>query len=74
MELKEKVLQLLNGVERKSSNEVETAIREIKEETNIGIILDESKSYEQEYVAKNGVLKQVNCRDDHWSSVKSLQF
>ena len=39
--------------------EIETAIREVKEETNIDVIPDESKRYEQEYVMKNGILKQV---------------
>ena len=39
--------------------EIETAIREVKEETNFDVIPDESKRYEQEYVMKNGILKQV---------------
>lgn len=39
--------------------EIETAIREVKEETNIDVIPDESKRYEQEYMIKNGILKQV---------------
>ena len=39
--------------------EIETAIREVKEETNIDVIPYESKRYEQEYVMKNGILKQV---------------
>ena len=39
--------------------EIETAIREVKEETNIDVMPDENKRYEQEYIMKNGVLKQV---------------
>ncbi len=40
-------------------SEVETAIREVKEETNIDVIPDESKRYIQEYVMSNGKEKQV---------------
>lgn len=39
--------------------EVETAIREVKEETNIDVVPDKNKRYVQEYMLKNGVLKQV---------------
>ena len=39
--------------------EVETAIREVKEETNIDVIPDENKRYEQEYIVNNDILKQV---------------
>lgn len=39
--------------------EIETAIREVKEETNIDVIPVENKRYVQEYIMKNGILKQV---------------
>ena len=39
--------------------EIETAIREVKEETNIDVMPNENKRYVQEYTMKNGILKQV---------------
>ena len=39
--------------------EVETAIREVKEETNLDVKIDESKRFEISYELKNGVLKTV---------------
>lgn len=39
--------------------EVETAIREVKEETNLDVKIDESKRFEISYEIKNGVLKTV---------------
>ena len=39
--------------------EIETAIREVKEETNIDVIPDETKRYVQEYMLNTGILKQV---------------
>ena len=39
--------------------EVETAIREVKEETNLDIEINESKRYTIEYVTDKGTLKQV---------------
>ena len=40
-------------------SEIETAIREVKEETNIDVIPDESKRYVQQYMLNTGVLKEV---------------
>lgn len=39
--------------------EVETAIREVKEETNLDVKIDESKRFEISYEIKEGVLKTV---------------
>ena len=39
--------------------EVQTAIREVKEETNIDVIPDENKRYVEEYMMENGNKKQV---------------
>ena len=47
------------GHMEENETEIETAIREVKEETNIDVIPDETKRYEQEYMLENGVLKQV---------------
>ena len=47
------------GHVEEGETELETAIREVKEETNIDVVVDESKRYVQEYMLKNGVLKQV---------------
>ena len=47
------------GHVEEGETEIETAIREVKEETNIDIIPDETKRYEQEYMLENGILKQV---------------
>lgn len=40
-------------------SEVQTAIREVKEETNVDAIPDESKRYVEEYIMDNGNMKQV---------------
>ena len=40
-------------------SEIETAIREVKEETNLDVVPNEKKRYVQEYMLKNGVLKRV---------------
>ena len=39
--------------------ELQTAIREVKEETNIDVIPDENKRYVEEYMMENGNKKQV---------------
>ncbi len=44
---------------RNGETELETAIREVKEETNIDVIPNEKKRYVQEYLLNNGVRKQV---------------
>ena len=40
-------------------SEVETAIREVKEETNIDVEIDEKKRYTMEYVTDKGLNKEV---------------
>lgn len=40
-------------------SEVETAIREVKEETNIDVKIDEKKRYTMEYVTDKGLNKEV---------------
>lgn len=42
-----------------NESEIETAIREVKEETNIDVIPNESKRYTEEYVIGLDILKQV---------------
>ena len=39
--------------------EVETAIREVKEETNIDVVVDETKRYTMHYVTDTGIYKEV---------------
>lgn len=39
--------------------ESETAIREVKEETNLDVKIDENKRYTMEYFTEKGALKQV---------------
>lgn len=39
--------------------EVETAIREVKEETNLDVIIDESKRYQIQYTTDTGIDKEV---------------
>lgn len=39
--------------------EVETAIREVKEETNIDVEIDETKRYEMHYMTDKGLYKEV---------------
>lgn len=47
------------GQVEKSETEVETAIREVKEETNLDVKIDTNKRYIMEYVTNKGKLKQV---------------
>ena len=47
------------GHVEEGETEIETAIREVKEETNIDVIPDGTKRYVQEYMLNNGILKQV---------------
>lgn len=39
--------------------EIETAIREVKEETNIDVEVNENRRYTMEYITDKGALKQV---------------
>ena len=39
--------------------DIETAIREVKEETNLDVEVNENKRYTMEYVTDKGTLKQV---------------
>ena len=43
----------------KDETEIETAIREVKEETNLDVEIDANKRYTMEYVTDKGTLKQV---------------
>lgn len=56
-------------------NEEQTAIREIKEETNLDVVLDTSFRTVHTYSPKEGILKDVilflaTCKDDHYSIEK----
>lgn len=42
-----------------NETEIETAIREVKEETNLDVEVDASKRYDMEYITDKGNLKQV---------------
>ena len=44
---------------KKNETEIETAIREVKEETNLDVEIDANKRYTMEYVTDKGKLKQV---------------
>ena len=47
------------GHVEKNETEIETAIREVKEETNLDVEIDANKRYTMEYVTDKGTLKQV---------------
>ena len=47
------------GHVEKGENEIETAIRETKEETNVDVVIDEKKRFSISYSPKEGVLKDV---------------
>jgi len=47
------------GHMEKNETEIETAIREVKEETNIDIIIDKDKRIVTSYMMPNGILKEV---------------
>ena len=47
------------GHVEKNETEIETAIREVKEETNLDVEIDANKRYTMEYVTDKGKLKQV---------------
>ena len=47
------------GHMEENETEIETAIREVKEETNIDVKVDEDKRYEISYYKDNGNLKTV---------------
>ena len=47
------------GHVKKNETEIETAIREVKEETNLDVEIDANKRYTMEYVTDKGKLKQV---------------
>ena len=44
---------------KKDETEIETAIREVKEETNLDVEIEANKRYTMEYVTDKGTLKQV---------------
>ncbi len=47
------------GHMEKNETEIETAIRETKEETNLDVLIDESKRYSLNYVIDNNIDKEV---------------
>ena len=47
------------GHVEKGETEEETALREIKEETNLDVKIDESKRFENSYIMDNGIKKEV---------------
>ena len=47
------------GHVEKNETELETAAREVKEETNLDVEIDANKRYTMEYVTDKGKLKQV---------------
>ena len=47
------------GHMEKNETEIETAIREVKEETNLDVNIYPNKRYTMEYVTDKGILKQV---------------
>lgn len=50
---------LPKGHVEENETEIQTAIREVKEETNLDVILDENKRYVISYVTDKGVDKEV---------------
>ena len=47
------------GHVEEGETELETAIREVKEETNLDVEVDKNKRYMVEYVTDKGILKEV---------------
>ena len=53
------LIKQTKGHVEKNETEIETAIREVKEETNLDVEIDANKRYTMEYVTDKGKLKQV---------------
>lgn len=47
------------GHMEEGESEIQTAVREVREETNVDAIPDETKRYVEEYLMDNGNMKQV---------------
>ena len=47
------------GISKRTCRKNETAIREVKEETNLDVEIDNNKRYTMEYVTDKGKQKQV---------------
>ncbi len=47
------------GHMEEGESEIQTAVREVKEETNVDAIPDETRRYVEEYLMDNGNMKQV---------------
>ena len=47
------------GHVEEGETEIETAIREVKEETNLDVIINENQRYTVEYITDEGKLKEV---------------
>ena len=66
--------------------EIETAMREVKEETNLDVEINENKRYTMEYITDKGTLKQVvlfiakkisgneKCQESEIKSMKWMTF
>ena len=66
--------------------EIETAMREVKEETNLDVEINENKRYTIEYITDKGTLKQVvlfiakkingdeRCQESEIKSMKWMTF
>ena len=69
-----------------SETEIETAMREVKEETNLDVEINENKRYTIEYITDKGTLKQVvlfiakkingdeRCQESEIKSMKWMTF
>ena len=69
-----------------SETEIETAIREVKEETNLDVEINENKRYTVEYITDKGTFKQVvlfiakkingdeRCQESEVKSMKWMTF
>lgn len=74
------------GHVEKGETEIETAIREVKEETNLDVEINENKRYTIEYIIDKGTLKQVvlfiakkingneKCQESEIKSMKWMTF
>jgi len=74
------------GHVEENETEIETAIREVKEETNIDVEVDSSKRYTMEYMTDKGTIKKVvlfvakmvggnlKAQESEVSTIKWLEF
>ena len=66
-----------------NETEIETAIREVKEETNLDVKIDENKRYTMEYVTDKGkqkevvlfIAKKISCNERYQESeIKDMRW